>query len=520
MPSQVPPSPPPPDVDTAAAPVAATDAAPSAPAAAAPVAAAPSIPPFIATAQKERARRAKAAQAAKDAVLLRKYFARWRAETPHVVEDAEEATPPPAADPSVMHIDVHVDPAGEEEMDVEPSIEDRAVACVAAAAAEAAISRRALKEDVNKKARAHIPDEGTMMDRVELASKHVYDVDLREFQRDVLASMFDHRNLKQLVVARTGAGKTHIMRMVSAVLQGIHLYMCPLLSLMADIAKKFREGSDAFGAIEVFNLDELASRCATTRNRILERLAAMKTSSTTTIILLASPQFLCNHKEFVDVLLKKCLPNKTLRSIMIDEAHLWAEHGMTFRPEIRILGETLLKPIYQRRDNSIFFLAGTGTMSECNLKGFTTLTSIAFKADARTWSKSEEFCQDYIKMQIQVGSDYTKALDKTVTCIDKDSGDGACFIFANSKGLTHRIVEKLEAKLDDVETDADVIHIHGSQSKEEKFGFISIFVGVIKVLGYFPKLFVATSAGDLGIDHEVLLVLGQSHESVSGIVVQ
>ena len=139
-----------------------------------------------------------------------------------------------------------------------------------------------------------------MMDRVELASKHVYDVDLREFQRDVLASMFDHRNLKQLVVARTGAGKTHIMRMVSAVLQGIHLYMCPLLSLMADIAKKFREGSDAFGAIEVFNLDELASRCATTRNRILERLAAMKTSSTTTIILLASPQFLCNHKEFVD----------------------------------------------------------------------------------------------------------------------------------------------------------------------------------------------------------------------------
>ncbi len=138
MPSQVPPTPPPPDVDDTAAapPVAASDdatapvtsleaaAGPSVPASA------PTIPAFIAAAQKERARRAKAARDAKDAVVLRKYLTRWRA-----------AGNGGTTDDAYVEVDVQVDPSNtaDSSMDVEnvePTIEYRALAVVAEAAAD------------------------------------------------------------------------------------------------------------------------------------------------------------------------------------------------------------------------------------------------------------------------------------------------------------------------------------------------------------------------------------------------
>ena len=55
--------------------------------------------------------------------------------------------------------------------------------------------------------------------------------------------------------------------------------------------------------------------------------------------------------------------------------------------------------------------------------------------------------------------------------------------------------------MDEKNTHAGVVHMHGHLLKTEQFSLINIFCGKIVVAGYHPKTRVATSAAALGVDH-------------------
>ena len=208
-----------------------------------------------------------------------------------------------------MAVDPPAPSPGEPSSDAPPRISDdarRAMAVAAASAASAFDALRSSPDDVVEVKR--FPLSASIMDHVLHASREVYQVaELRPMQRRALAKLLVEKVRQILFVDRTGGGKSHVMRLLATMLKGVHVYLCPLLSLMADVAIKFGEGNRAYGDVFVFNLDEFVGQAGSrVRKRILGKLKRLRKGTTSTYFLIGSPQFFANHKQFVDVLLNEC----------------------------------------------------------------------------------------------------------------------------------------------------------------------------------------------------------------------
>jgi superfamily II DNA helicase RecQ len=94
------------------------------------------------------------------------------------------------------------------------------------------------------------------------------------------------------VIQRTGAGKTHILRTPGVIEQGIILIFIPLLTLSADVMSKFTCANQNFGAVTVQHLDELFDANKQVYYNLLEQCHGLRWSTTTTVFIFMSPQFL------------------------------------------------------------------------------------------------------------------------------------------------------------------------------------------------------------------------------------
>ena len=68
--------------------------------------------------------------------------------------------------------------------------------------------------------------------------------------------------------------------------------------------------------------------------------------SLSTMFLFTSPQYLANNSIILDAILQ-CHALQTLRLIAINEAHIFAMHGRTFREAMRILQKIMFERIYK-----------------------------------------------------------------------------------------------------------------------------------------------------------------------------
>ena len=386
-------------------------------------------------------------------------------------------------------------------------------------AALSAISRSAMEVDVNFPPDCHLPLSASASDHAENCSKHVWNIPtLRPVQRDVLAKLLDGRRIrKHLIVQPTALGKTHIMRVFGTIMKGIHVIIHPLLALTADQHTAFVSGNEAFGKIEVHNLDEQAAKSLYVRKKIMQRLLDLKRSSSTTIFLLCSPQFLAFHDDFTAAL-RKCNENKTLRSNSVDECHLFAQHGTYFRAEIRKTSDVYFNHLYKNKNIHPHLLALTATMTNSDLKVFENLVHTTFPPASRTWASSTDFRQDHIAIQLVITSAYSTQLHHTVEYCRVT--DGSAFIFANSKALTYKLVASIEKKLDVLDKQVDVLHIHGGLDKSKKFHLINIFCRNVTVDIISPQVAISTAAADLGVNcrHCTLVQICEWCENISSFV--
>ena len=67
--------------------------------------------------------------------------------------------------------------------------------------------------------------------------------------------------------------------------------------------------------------------------------------SSSVMFLLCSPQYITKNKFFLEALLRAHERN-VLRLVAIDEAHLYAAHGRSFRQEIRVLKHVFFLKVY------------------------------------------------------------------------------------------------------------------------------------------------------------------------------
>ena len=115
--------------------------------------------------------------------------------------------------------------------------------------------------------------------------------------------------------------------MTANIVAGITLVLVPLLALSANLVARVKQIGQKNAHIITYHMDKI---CKTQhQNQVLRQMDDIESQSSTTMILISSPQALADNKKFRDQLLK-CHRRRTLRANVIDKAHIWAMHGKSF----------------------------------------------------------------------------------------------------------------------------------------------------------------------------------------------
>ena len=163
-----------------------------------------------------------------------------------------------------------------------------------------------------------------------MASRLVWGLELRLVWLQALLTLLTNKDCKLMLVTRTGAGKSHVFRVIGTVLRGIHLVVHPLLSLAANQVKKFRNGSNQYGAISAINLDKwFDDQQQGALSTLYEKISMIESSTSTTLYIFVSPQRIAHQSALRRVLLS-CAHRGTLCSVTLGKAHLHGKHACTF----------------------------------------------------------------------------------------------------------------------------------------------------------------------------------------------
>ena len=126
-------------------------------------------------------------------------------------------------------------------------------------------------------------------------------------------------------------------------------------------------------------------------------------ASSSTMALLCSPQVLVQNSSFREALIR-ARDRQTLRMIAIDEAHLYAMHGKTFREDIRILRDIFFAPLYNEgAEYTPLFYAMTATMPETLIEALSDLTHVDWgNKNHQLWATPCEFAERYVEMDYEL----------------------------------------------------------------------------------------------------------------------
>ena len=189
--------------------------------------------------------------------------------------------------------------------------------------------------------------------------------------------------------------------MVSLCVGGITLIIIPLLALTANQLSRLHAAVQRYGDVVAVHLDETGRDDLI--NNVIPKMVGLSYQSSESLVLLCSPQYLAETKEFRDALLV-CNARRTLRLVAVDEAHVYAMHGRSFRASIRALGECFFSVVFAAgAAYTPLFLAMTATMPLVLLEVFSRLTHVNWMLAAhQLWSSAVEFQQRNVTFALHV----------------------------------------------------------------------------------------------------------------------
>ena len=154
---------------------------------------------------------------------------------------------------------------------------------------------------------------------------------------------------------------------------GIILVTVPLLSLTADQMAKIRVVLMPEGSVEAHDDDEIPTKLL--NEIVIPRMHEIGYNSTSTMFIFTSPQKLTNTQPLLDALFT-CHQNQTLHLVTIDEAHLYTQHGRSFRESLRVLTSVFFAVLFHVGHWHPLFLAMTATMNMDLLPSFSKLATV------------------------------------------------------------------------------------------------------------------------------------------------
>eukprot|EP00978_Attheya_sp_CCMP212_P031526 scaffold119470_cov29-Attheya_sp.AAC.2 len=136
----------------------------------------------------------------------------------------------------------------------------------------------------------------TLPERIIAASLDVWSMYPSKMQSNAIAVIVDIgiSRGKVLLVAKTGSGKSHVMRTAGIMLGGVCLIMMLLLAHGTDQVAKLRAVSQVFGTVEFFHVDEYLEVPAEL-DKIVCQIDTLQADDDSTIFIFCSPQALQNQ---------------------------------------------------------------------------------------------------------------------------------------------------------------------------------------------------------------------------------
>ena len=171
-----------------------------------------------------------------------------------------------------------------------------------------------------------------------------------QWQKDIIAHMammpIPHSGVECgpiLLVRPTGGGKSSVRDVYSLMKAGVSLTISPLLSLGADQEEKLKlKAKQAFGPVCPIHIDEF--RSIPEQKKIVSRIKDLLKDGDTTVFIFSSPQAIVKNEVWCE-LIDYLIANQRLSMVCVDEVHLFAHFGMTFRKEFQQLDTKLFRKL-------------------------------------------------------------------------------------------------------------------------------------------------------------------------------
>ena len=297
---------------------------------------------------------------------------------------------------------------------------------------------------------------------------------------------------RQLCIQPTGGGKTLLFHTIACYLKGVSICIVPLLSLGADQVNKtmLRTANDP--STWAVHLDDLLDA------DVGELLLLIKEmDDKTTVMLYSSPQFLTERfPSFIKLLSK----SSRIRMIVVDEIHLFAQFGRSFRSEFNDLKTKLFLKVPKK--TIMLFLTATCTK---RIKS-SFEKCIGVNITHTHWPSATQMIDRKVSLFVTYSSRPFSNMSKSIALMLKDNTEfenSKFIVYSNVRSRIKDVKEGLSRFFDkdDQLFETDVMCIHGQLSKEEKSRYTQIFLDPEVEHDKAIRVLCATSGvGNVGID--------------------
>ena len=159
----------------------------------------------------------------------------------------------------------------------------------------------------------------------------------------------------------------------------------------------------------------------------------MDVSSTRTLVLLASPQFIAapGNKAVLESILK-ANQRRMLRSVVVDEAHLFAQQS-DFRISIRMLKDLIFTPIFppNKEKDWPILLVMSATITARSRERIEKLIGVDFPDHCRLDLGPDHYAQRNIKLEYYLSGQHAAYLGQLVADLaNKDKNGEQMVIFS------------------------------------------------------------------------------------------
>ena len=280
-----------------------------------------------------------------------------------------------------------------------------------------------------------------------------------------------------------------------ACIGGVTLCISPLLSLAMDQSRKVLNSPNTV-TVSSYHLDEMSPSLLQNLQTSLTRLPP-----TVSTFIFTSPQCFHNRHQFRNFLFQKRL----IRFVVVDEIHLFAQFGNTFRNEFRLLKRSLFDQLLQL-EHSVPSLFMTATCSTPMLGDIERLTGHTL--DRRHWPSPSMMSHRSVGIDVKYTHQHFRILKTTIERAvlpsqSRPNVNRKVIIYTPARTRAKSISKNLGNYLDTTGNlhDLDIVTLIGTMTKEEKAFYTHLFLSDSDNSDFNPRIMCATSGvGNAGID--------------------